>query len=110
MAVWRQTEGLGSGAPWAGKPNTTAEGTPEEGQPCRRHTVPPLGRVRGGGEDGHGNPPAHVHTEGSQRVGRLWHRLWVAKGHLLGPWETGRLLCMLQVARHLLCGLKGIGG
>ena len=32
-----------------GEWNTTAEGTPEEGQPCRRHTVPPLGRVRGGG-------------------------------------------------------------
>ena len=48
MAVWRQTEGLGSGAPWAGKPNTTAEGTQEEFWDSRRSKVPLLGRARAG--------------------------------------------------------------
>ena len=39
---------------------------------------------------------AHTHTH-SQRVGHLWHRLWVARCHLCGLWVAG----------HLLCGLKG---
>ena len=41
---------------------------------------------------------------GSQKAGYLW--LQVVRSHLLVLWETKRFLCRLQVARHLLCGLR----
>ena len=41
-----------------------------------------------------------VHT-GSQRLGYLWHRLWVVRDHLLRLQETVCLLCGLWVAGHL---------
>lgn len=46
---------------------------------------------------------------GSQKVGHFWHRIWVARGHLTRPWETGLLLCGLWVARLLFVGY-GQGG
>ena len=46
LAVWRQPEGLGSSAPWAGEWNATEEGTQAEVWIHRKSKVPLLGRVR----------------------------------------------------------------
>ena len=94
LAVWRQPEGLGSGATWAGEQKTTAEGTWEEVWAHRRSKVPLLGKVRGGGVDHHRNLPMHVHM-GSQRAGCLWCRLWVVRSLLLRLRETRHFLCRL---------------
>ena len=50
LALWRQTEWLGSGGPWAGEQSAITEGTPEEVWVHRRSKVTLLGRVRGGGQ------------------------------------------------------------
>ena len=86
LALWRQPEGLGRSMPQAGEQNTTAGGTQEEVWTHRRSKVLLLGRARGEGTDRHRNlfPCA-----GSQRVGHLLQRLWVARGHLFGLLETG---------------------
>lgn len=83
LAVWRQSEGLGSGVPQAGEPSTIAKGTQEEVWPHRRGKAPLLGRARGGGVDCHRNLFPSKHAD-SERVGHLWCRLQVAKYHLLG--------------------------
>ena len=75
-----------------------AEGTLEEVS-THRSKVPLLGRMRGGGADHHRNLPVHA-CAGSQRVGHLWHRLWVARSHLFGLQETG----------HFLYGLRDVRG
>ena len=96
MAVWGQPEGLRSGIPWTGEQNTTDEGTQEEVWAHRRSKVPLLGRARGGGVDHHRNLPAHtwaLKRVGASGAGYQWH-----------------FLCGLQVARHLLCGLKAERG
>ena len=64
-----------------------------------------------------------------QETRLLWHRLWVARSHLLvyrrlaalaqaaggekslaHLWETGHFLSMLPVARYLVCWLSASGG
>ena len=75
----------------------------------QRSKVALLGRARGGGEDCHGTLFPCTLTS-SKRVGYPWHRMWVARGHLLGPQETRRLLCRLSVAEQLLCGLRAVEG
>ena len=70
LVVQRQPEGLGSSAPRAGEWSTTAEGTWEENWACRKNKVPLLGRVRGGGVDGHRSFFLCACAD-SQRVG-LW--------------------------------------
>ena len=47
LTVWKQLEGLGSGAPRAGEWSATAEGNWEEVWAHRRSKVPLLGRARG---------------------------------------------------------------
>ena len=72
--------------PQAGEWNVMTEGTWEKVQTRRRGKVPLLGRVRGGGVDCHRKFPVPKHARvlaGSQRVGQLWLRLWVAKSLLL---------------------------
>ena len=54
LAMWRQPEGLGSGAPWPGEPSATAEGN-QEIWACRKSKVPLWGRVRRGRVDHHMN-------------------------------------------------------
>ena len=90
LAVWRQPEGLGSGVPQAGEQSAIAEGTQDKVWAYRRNKVPLLGRVRGRGVDHHRNL-FHVHAD-SQMVGHLWHKLQMARGHLLRLWETRCLL------------------
>ena len=63
-----------------------AEGTGEKVQTHRRGKSPLLERVRGGGVDCQRKLPAPecvLMPMGSQRAGRLWCRLWVAKSLLL---------------------------
>ena len=67
LNVWRQTEGLGSTAPWAGEQNTTAEGIGEEVCAHKRSKASLLERVRGGGVDCCRNLLPCAHT-GSQMV------------------------------------------
>ena len=55
LAVWRQSEGLRSGAPRAGEQNITAEGNQEEIWAHSRSKASLLGRVREGGVDHHWN-------------------------------------------------------
>ena len=68
-----------------------AEGTQEKVWACRRSKESSLGRVRGGGADHHRNLPTQVCT-GSHRAGRLWHRLLLARSHLLRLQETTLLV------------------
>ena len=109
LAGWRQPEGLGRCAPWAGKQNATAKGTLEEIWSHRRSKVPLLWRARGGGADHHRNLFPCTHT-GSQRAGHLWHRLRVVRGSLQGLRESGCFWCGLQVSWYLLCGLRAVRG
>ena len=44
LVVWRQPEGLRSGAPWAQKLRFTAKGTQEEVWACKIRKAPLLGR------------------------------------------------------------------
>ena len=88
LAVWREPEGLGSGVPQTGEQNATAKGSWEEVWAHRRSKAPLLGRTRGGGADHHRNLFPCT-CAGSQRVGCLWYRLWVVRGHLLGLQDTG---------------------
>ena len=81
----------------------------EEIWACRRSKVPLLGRARGGGMDSHRNLFLCTYVK-FRRVGHLWYRLPVARGHLPGLRETGRILCRLPVVRHLLCRLRAAGG
>ena len=69
LALWRQTEGLRSSAPWAGEWCATswgvdcrAEGTQEKVLAGRRGKVPLLGRARGGGVDHHRKLPVHTYA------------------------------------------------
>ena len=73
-------EGLGNNVPPSVEWNATTEGTLEEIWAHRRIKALLLGRVRGGGADCHRNLFPYKH---SQREGCLWHRLQVARGHLL---------------------------
>ena len=66
-----------------------------------------LGRARGKGADCHSYLPAYIYT-GSQRVGHLWCRLWVWRGHLLRLREIRRFLCRGGWAP--LVWAKGSGG
>ena len=107
--MWRQPDGLGSSVPQAGEQNTVAEGTQEEVWAYRRSKAPLLGRVRGGRVDLHRNLfPCSCMD--SQRVESLCYMPCVARGQLLRLWETEHLLCGLQVAGHLLYGLRAVGG
>ena len=62
-----------------------AEGTREKVWTHRRGKVPLLGRAREGGGTAIGNSlHQRLHMPvGSQRVGRLWHRLLAARSLLL---------------------------
>ena len=91
---------------WAWVWSTRAEGTQEEIWDCRRSRVPLPGRVRGGGADHHRNLPARLQA----LKGRAPFVQAMGGERPLGLWETGYFLCMLQVARHLLCGLREVGG
>ena len=120
---------------WAREWNTKAGGTWEEVRTCMTGKVPLLGRARGGGADCHRELPApeqaHVHPQVLTGWGGLHrkspapehahaHRLSEGRAALVQAMggekplahlgEIGHSLCRLQVARHLLCGLKGIGG
>ena len=53
-------EGLKSDVPWGEEWNATAKGIQEDVWACRRRKMPLLGRVRGGGVDGHRNLPVHT--------------------------------------------------
>ena len=108
LAMWRQPEGLGSSVHRAGLQNAIAEGAREEVWAGRRSKMPLLWRARGGGMDWHRNLFLCVCVD-SQGVGRLWSKLQVARGHLLGLRETKCFLCRLQVAWHLLSGLRAVG-
>ena len=107
--MWRQPEGLGSSVP------QTEEQKLQLREPRRRSG--PTGEARHhcwGGQEEEGwttiriSFPAHVCVD-FQRVEHIWHRLQVARGHLLGLWETGHLSCRLQVAGHPLRGLRAAG-
>ena len=75
-----------------------AEETWEEVWAHRRSKAPLLGGREQEGKSALGNS---LYTcPGSQRV-VCWHRLWVARSHMLWLQETGRFLCGLQVAGHL---------
>ena len=96
MAVWGQPEGLRTHVLQAGAWNATAEGTLEK--------VRAIGEARrhfwGGREqEGWGSKKFPCAQGGSQRAGRLWHRLPVARSHLLELQETG----------HFSCGLRAVG-
>ena len=92
--------------PWAGEQNTTAKGTREDIWACRRSKVPCW---EGGEEKGWTTIGISLRMV-SQKVGHLWHRLWVAKSHLLRLWETRHFLCRLWIPGHLLHGLRAVGG
>ena len=106
--MWGQPEGLGNSVPQAEEGNTTAKGTQEKVQTCRREKMPLSGRARGGGADAVGNSlhlkvcPQALRGQGGSGIG------YRPLAHL---GKTGRFLCWLPVAvaRHLLCGLRGSG-
>ena len=70
------------------------------------------GAIAGEGESRRGRPPQESPCicSGSQGAGLLWCRLRVARSHFLGLREVSCYLCRLQVAGHLLCGLRAVGG
>ena len=71
------------------------------------------GATVGRGERRRGRPPWESPRARALRLsegGRLPRRLPGVRSHLLRPRETGRFLCRLRVARHLLCGLGAAGG
>ena len=115
LAVWRQPKALRSTVPWVEEWCATwgveylSRKTWEKVWACRRSKAPLLGRVRRTGVDRHRNLPTHVCMD-SQRAGRLWNRLWMARSHLVVLQETGHFLYRLWVARHLLCGLEAAWG
>ena len=111
--LWGQPEGLSSSAPRAGEENAMAEGTRQKVQTHRRGKELLLDRVRGEGQTAIGNSlhqSMHM-PEGSQRAGG-WALVQATGGKkpLAHLGETGRFLCRLPVARHLLCGLRAPGG
>ena len=70
-----------------------------------------LGRVRGD-EDHHRklSAPEHVHACGISEGGVALVQAMGGEKSLTCIGETGYFLCMLPVARHLLCGLRASGG
>ena len=94
--------------PWTVGPSTPAGGTQEEVWDTRKRRAPLLVRVRGGGAEHHRNLFPCI-CVGSQREGNLWGRLQVLRGNSLRLLEIRFFLCGLQVARHLLCGLRAAG-
>ena len=68
LAVWRQSEGLGSGAARDGKQSAVVWGNLEEVWAHRRSKPPLLGRARGRGVDHHRNVFLCTHID-SQRAG-----------------------------------------
>ena len=101
-----------------------SQGNREEVWAHRKSKAPLLVRARGQGADHHRNLFPCPHT-GSQSVGCLWHRLWVARGHLLRlwgdqvpiGWATGGWAPLvwakgsggLSMMCHLLCDLQVAG-
>ena len=74
-----------NGTPWAGEGNAKGEGAWEKVQACRRCRVPLLRRQEEEGWTTIGNSlhQSMCMPVGSQRVGQLWHRLWVVESLLL---------------------------
>ena len=108
--VWRQPKeqcatgreavcyGLGSGMPWQRKCGTH-----------RKSNAPLLGRMRGEGEDHHRKLPAPEHElqhHGLSESGVALAQVTDSEKSLACLGETGRFLCRLPVARHLLCVLR----
>ena len=89
LALWRQSKGLRSSAPRVGEQCTMGWGVEHHGRGNPGEGLDPQERqsaIIGEGERSHKKLPVpeHVHVPtGSQRVGQLWHRLWVARRHLL---------------------------
>ena len=88
-----------------------AEGTQEKVQTHRRGKVPLLGR---GEEEGQATIGNSLHRSMRMPTGleggvALW-RLQAARILLACLRELRDFLCRLLVARHLLCGLKALGG
>ena len=87
-----------------------AEGIQEKIQTHRRGKAPLLGRMRRG-VGHHRKLPALEHAHACMLRG--WGCSVEATGGkkpLAHLGETGRFLCRLPVARHLLCGLRAPGG
>ena len=104
--------GQGSGTLWAGEWNTTADGTREKVQACRRSKEPLLGRARRGGMDCHRKLPAAecAHPSGLSEGRVALAQAVGGEKPLAHLGETGHFLCRLPVAKHLLCGLRASEG
>ena len=82
-----------------------AERTQEKVWAHRKIKAPLLGKARGGGADSHRTLSAQGHAGLSEGGAPL---VQVARSHLLGRRETGHCSYRLQVAGHLLCGLRAV--
>ena len=116
LAVWGQPKGLRSTVPQAGEWCAMGWGVECHGRGNPKDGLGPQEKQSSTGGEGkrRARPPSvgisMCSCTGSQRAGRLWCRLQVARSNLLGLLETGYFLCRPGVAGHLVCGLRAVGG